>query len=294
MSRLDIDSMRALTAIADTGGITRAAKKLNLSQSAVSHKIKRLEQRLNRNLIARVDGRTGFTRDGEKMLDYARRLVRLHDEAWTSFHQSDLSGELRLGITEDISAPDMARILSNFANSFPNVALTSRVAHTPELIHWLGLGDIDMALIEVFESQVLATDVPLGRQQVVWLQAEDYIIEDGPIPYVTYHSECFYKNWAEQALARIDRSLRVVFECPSLDGMVNAVQNGLGIGLVNYNVFERRQAGKRGDGRGLTFERTLLPQPPPIQHVARFSEGIPTQQMSKLLELISQELIPVS
>ena len=46
MSRLDIDSMRALTAIADTGGITRAANKLNLSQSAVSHKIKRLEERL--------------------------------------------------------------------------------------------------------------------------------------------------------------------------------------------------------------------------------------------------------
>ncbi len=286
--------MRALTAIAETGGITRAAKKLNLSQSAVSHKVKRLEQRLNRNLLARVDGKTGFTRDGEKLLAYARRMVRLHDEAWASFHQSDLAGELRLGITEDITAPDMARILSHFSNIFPHVVLTSRVAHTPELVRWLARGDIDMALIEVFETQVLDTDYPLGRQQVVWLQAEDFILGDGPIPYVTYHSECFYKSWAEQALARIDRSLRVVFECPSLEGMVNAVQNGLGIGLVNYNVFEQRQAGKRADGRGLAFERTLLPQPPPIQHVARFASGIPTLQMNKLLELIRQELIPVS
>jgi hypothetical protein len=75
--------------------------------------------------------------------------------------------------------------------------------------------------------------------------------------------------------------------------MVNAVQNGLGIGLVNYAVFEQRQAGKRIDGRGLSFERSL-PQPPPVQHVARFSAGLPTQQMNKLLELIRQELIPVS
>ncbi len=286
--------MRALTAIAETGGITRAAKKLNLSQSAVSHKVKRLEQRLNRNLLARVDGRTGFTRDGEKLLAYARRMVRLHDEAWASFHQSDLSGELRLGITEDITAPDMARILSQFSSSFPNVALTSRVAHTPELVRWLERGEIDMALIEVFETHVLDTDYPLGRQQVMWLQAEDFILDDGPIPYVTYHSECFYKNWAEQALARIDRSLRVVYECPSLEGMVNAVQNGLGIGLVNQAVFEQRQSVKRIDGRGLTFERTLLPQPPPIQHVARFSSGVPTKQMNKLLELIREELKPVS
>lgn len=286
--------MRALTVIAETGGITRAAKKLNLSQSAVSHKVKRLERSLNRSLFTRVDGKLGFSRDGEKLLDYARRMVRLHDEAWASFHQSDLAGELRLGITEDITAPDMARILSNFSNSFPNVALTSRVAHTPELVRWLEFGEIDMALIEVFESQLLDGDHALGRQQVVWLQAEDFILEDGPIPYVTYHNECFYKAWAEQALARIDRSLRVVFECPSLDGMVNAVRNGLGIGLVNYNVFEQRQASRRGDGLGLTFERTLLPQPPPIQHVARFSAGIPTQQMDKLLQLIKQELIPVS
>jgi DNA-binding transcriptional LysR family regulator len=294
VSKLDIESMRALTVIAETGGITRAAKKLNLSQSAVSHKVKRLERSLNRSLFSRIDGKLGFSRDGEKLLDYARRMVRLHDEAWASFHQSDLAGELRLGITEDITAPDMARILSNFSNSFPNVALTSRVAHTPQLVSLLDQGEIDMALIEVFESQQLDSDYPLGRQQVVWLQAEDFVLDDNPIPYVTYHRDCFYKAWAEQALAGVDRSLRVVFECPSLDGMINAVRNGLGIGLVNYNVFEQRQAGRRADGLGLTFERTLLPQPPPIQHVARFSSGIPTQQMDKLLELIKQELIPVS
>jgi DNA-binding transcriptional LysR family regulator len=292
--KLDIESMRALTVIAETGGITRAAKKLNLSQSAVSHKVKRLECSLNRSLFSRIDGKLSFSRDGEKLLDYARRMVRLHDEAWASFHQSDLAGELRLGITEDITAPDMARILSNFSNSFPNVALTSRVAHTPQLVNMLDQGEIDMALIEVFESQQLDGDYPLGRQQVVWLQAEDFVLDDKPIPYVTYHRDCFYKAWAEQALAAVDRSLRVVFECPSLDGMINAVRNGLGIGLVNYNVFEQRHAGRRSDGLGLTFERTMLPQPPPIQHVARFSAGIPTQQMNKLLELIKQELIPVS
>ncbi len=161
MSKLDIESMRALTVIAETGGITRAAKKLNLSQSAVSHKVKRLERSLNRSLLSRIDGKLGFSRDGDKLLDYARRMVRLHDEAWASFHQSDLAGELRLGITEDITAPDMARILSNFSNSFPNVALTSRVAHTPQLVSMLDRGEIDMALIEVFESQQLDSYYPL-------------------------------------------------------------------------------------------------------------------------------------
>ncbi|MFT5220970.1 MAG: molybdate transport repressor ModE-like protein [Gammaproteobacteria bacterium] len=288
---LDIDSMRALCTIAECGGITRAAKKLNLSQSAVSHKVKRLEQRLNRKLLGRSDGKLVLSADGDKLLDYAHRLVRLHDEACASFHQSDLSGELRLGITEDISAPGMAQILAGFSTSFPNVQLSSRVAHTPELIHWLQNGEVDMALIEVFESEQLASDQPLGRQQVVWLQAEDFV-DDGkqPIPFVSYHRDCFYKAWAEPALAKRNRSLRVVFECPSLDGMVNAVRNGLGIGLVNLDVFEQLQSGRRGDVRGLKIDRSELPQPPPIQHVARFASGMPTQQMDKLLEVIKAEL----
>jgi DNA-binding transcriptional LysR family regulator len=162
-------------------------------------------------------------------------------------------------------------------------------------VRWLQQGEIDMALIEVFESELLDSDQALGRQQVVWLLSEDTILDDEqPIPFVSYHQHCFYRNWAEQALAKENRSLRVVFECPSIDGMVNAVRSGLGIGLINFDVFEQLQSGRRGDSRGLKIDRRMLPQPPPIQHVARFSTGMPTQQMDKLLELIKQELLPVS
>ncbi len=291
-SSLDIDSMRALTVIADSGGITRAAKRLNLSQSAVSHKMKRLEQKINRTVFVRAKGKMNLTPDGEKLLDYARHLVRLHDDACAEFYQSDLAGELRLGITEDITAPGVAQILSNFSSSFPNVALSSRVSHTPELIRCLNAGEIDMALIEVFESEQLSTDHALGRQEVVWLQSDDFVYnQDGAIPFVTYHKDCFYKAWAEQALIARGQSLRVVFECPSIDGIINAVRSGLGIGLVNNEAMEQRLPGRR-DNRGLKVDRSLLPQPPPIQHVARFSGGVATQQMDKLLELIKAELLP--
>jgi DNA-binding transcriptional LysR family regulator len=293
MSTLDIDSMRALAMIAESGGITRAAQRLNLSQSAVSHKMKRLENKLNRSLFTRSEGKFALSTDGERLLDYARRMVRLHDEACASFHQSDLAGELRLGITEDVSAPGMAQILSSFSTSFPHVSLTSRVAHTPELVRWLHSGEIDMALIEVFEADLLATDHILGRQQIGWLQAQDFILDHSqPIPFVTYHKDCFYKVWAEQALARSGRSLRVVFECPSIDGMVNAVRSGLGIGLVNLGVLRRRHAvGRRAGSRGLRVDSGELPAPPAIQHVARFSAGISTRQMNKLLQAIKSELV---
>ena len=292
-NQLDIESMRALMTIAESGGVTRAALKLNLSQSAISHKMKRLEAKINRSLFIRADGKLGFSADGEKLLDYARRLVKLHDEALASFKQSDLTGELRLGITEDITAPGFAQILSSFSHSFPNIALISRVSHTPELIRWLRQGEIDMALIEVFESELLETDHVLGRQEIVWLQAQEFSYDPRqPIPFVTYHKDCFYKAWAEHELAQTGQSLRVVYECPSVDGMINAVRNGLGIGLLNNDALEERNLSRRNETRDLFIERDHLPQPPPIQHVARFSAGIATRQMDKLLELITAELLP--
>jgi DNA-binding transcriptional LysR family regulator len=220
--------------------------------------------------------------------------VRLHDEACASFRQSDLTGKLRLGITEDVSAPRMAQILSSFSTSFPNVSLSSRVAHTPELVRWLNAGEIDMALIEVFETDMLPSDHALGRQQIVWLQADDFILDTSrPLPFVTYHKDCFYKAWAERALAEREYSMRVVFECPSIEGMVNAVRSGLGIGLVNQGVLDQRHPlGRRAEIRGLKVGNGLLPVPPPIEHVARFSAGISTRQMKKLLEAIKSELVP--
>lgn len=290
-ARLDIDSMRTFTTVVDSGGITRASTRLNLSQSAVSHKMKRLEQKINRSLFIRSDGKLNLTLDGEKLLEYARRLVRLHDEACANFYQSDLAGELRLGITEDITAPGIAQILSNFSSSFPNVALTSKVAHTPELIRGLNNGEIDMALIEVFESELLKGDHALGRQEAVWIQSEDFIYStEQTIPFVTYHKNCFYKTWAEKALGARGQGLKVVFECPSIEGMINAVRSGLGIGLVNHEAMEQRLTTRRDFG-GLKIDRQNLPQPPPIQHVARFSEDVSTQQMDKLLELIKAELV---
>jgi hypothetical protein len=73
--------------------------------------------------------------------------------------------------------------------------------------------------------------------------------------------------------------------------MVNAVRSGLGIGLVNLGVLEQRQqGGRRGDSRGLKIDQVDLPEPPPIQHIARFSSGVSTRQMDKLLESIKNEL----
>jgi DNA-binding transcriptional LysR family regulator len=87
MHLLDIDQLRTFVAIADTGSFTRAAEIVHKTQSAVSMQMKRLEDRVGKAIFER-DGRLSkLTDEGERLLDYARRIVRLNTECMASFRR---------------------------------------------------------------------------------------------------------------------------------------------------------------------------------------------------------------
>ena len=86
---LDIDQLRTFIAISETGSFTKAAEVVNKTQSAVSMQMKRLEERLERPIFAR-DGRASkLTEDGQRLLDYARRIVKLNIETLAAFSDGE-------------------------------------------------------------------------------------------------------------------------------------------------------------------------------------------------------------
>src|SRR5438309_7895838 len=98
---LDSDQLKTFIAIVETGSFTRAADVVHKTQSAVSMQMKRLEERLGRDIFAR-DGRASkLTEDGERLLDFARRIVKLNIETLAAFAKDELSGRVRLGVPDD-------------------------------------------------------------------------------------------------------------------------------------------------------------------------------------------------
>src|SRR6266702_351115 len=96
---IDVDQLRTFIAIVETGSFTKAAEVVHKTQSAVSMQMKRLEERLGKPIFAR-DGRASkLTEDGERLLDYARRIIKLNVEALAAFNDKELSGRVRLGRT---------------------------------------------------------------------------------------------------------------------------------------------------------------------------------------------------
>ena len=112
---LDLTALRALVTVSEVGGVTRAAGLLNLTQSAVSMQIKRLEESLGTTLFNRVQRKLSLTPDGELLAQYARRMIDLNDEALLRLTDTAFEGEIRIGVPHDIVYPQLPQILKAMA-----------------------------------------------------------------------------------------------------------------------------------------------------------------------------------
>src|SRR6202521_1897420 len=121
---LDSDQLRTFIAIVETGSFTKAAEVVHKTQSAVSMQMKRLEERLSRPIFAR-DGRASkLTDDGDRLLDYARRIVKLNVEALAAFNDAEITGRVRLGVPDDYADRYLPEIMARFSRAYPSVELT--------------------------------------------------------------------------------------------------------------------------------------------------------------------------
>ena len=146
MRNLDITTLRSLVAVTDHGGVTRAASALNLTQSAVSMQVKRLEEMLGLTLLDRGNRRVSLTASGEQLVGYARRILALNDEVVGRLTEEVFEGELRLGVPHDIVYPVVPRVLKLFNAAYPRVNVHLRSSSTIKLHEALNKGEVDLIL----------------------------------------------------------------------------------------------------------------------------------------------------
>ncbi len=279
--RLDIEALRALRAIHQHGGITRAAQVLGLTQSAVSHKIKRLETSLDCDLLARRPGAPLFTLAGDELLSYASRILGLHDEALLSLTRTDLAGRIQLGLTEDTTCSDLSRILGRFRRLHPQVAVRTRVRMSLVLRAMLERGELDAAIVQVFAHEVRPTDLVLFREDLHWVKSRDFVLPDeGAIPFLSFDEHCFYRQWALDIGQDGGVLLEAVFDCTSAAGIVAAVTAGLGVALLN----------DRHLRHDMDIIGTRLPPPPELAYVVRRARKTRNPALDGLIASIEAEI----
>ncbi|WP_462383933.1 LysR substrate-binding domain-containing protein [Pseudomonas sp. Marseille-QA0892] len=223
---LDSDLLRTFVAIVDTGGFTRAAEVVSKTQSAVSMQIKRLEEDVVRRPVFRREGRQlSLTTDGEILLDYARRILKLQGEVINSFRAPDMRGVVRIGTPDDYVMRFMPGILSRFAAAYPLVQVE---LHCESTVQLLQRRDLDLTIVT--REPGMEIGQMLRQERMVWAEAAGFAPhEHATIPLAMFNSDCFGRKWACEVLERIGRPYRIAYTSPSLAALFAVTQAGLAV-----------------------------------------------------------------
>lgn len=230
-----IDLLKTFLAIVDTGGFTSASQVVHRTQSAISMQVKRLEETIGQPIFERSGRSFALTAEGETLIPYARRMLKLHDETVAAMIQPDMVGTVRIGTPDDYALRFLPEILARFAATYPRVQVTVRCEPSVQLAPALEKGEIDLALMtgEGYQDDV---DV-VRRDPSVWITATNYLAhEEEPLPLAVFQCECIFRKWMFQALDEAARSYRIAFQSPSYAGILAAVSAGLAVTVLAASV----------------------------------------------------------
>lgn len=235
MKNLPTDLLRTFVAVVRENSFSTAGRKLGRSQPAVSLQINRLEELVDRPLIHRKSRSFTLTEDGEVLMDYARRILQLNDEAMLRLRKPDVVGKVRLGIPHEFAISYLPDFLSGFSETYPGVELevVSELSH--DLLERQRHGDLDLVIAIHREPDFTISDEG-WQESLCWVVspgAANYSPES--VPLVVAPHGCVYRYRILQALDRNQIPWRIVFTGTSYGGICAAVTAGLGVTVLARN-----------------------------------------------------------
>lgn len=228
---LDLDLLRGFVTVAERGGFTAAGQALGLTQSAVSLKVKRLEEVLGRPVLLRHPKGVSLTREGETLLAYARRMLALNEEAVRRFVAPPVEGRVRLGVADHFVPRHLTPALARFARTWPELRIEVEVGRSHDLRAALAREELDLVLGKRRDGETEGR--ALFTEAVVWVAAPEWSAPAGrPLPLAMLPQGCMFRDRALAALARAGVAFEVVYTSPSLMGVAAAAQAGFAVTVM--------------------------------------------------------------
>lgn len=243
LNRLELRYFRLVVAIAETGSITKAADRLFLTQSALSHQLKEVESLLETDLFHRVNKKLVLTESGKIFLEHSYSVLGEVQKLTNDLQKTSIgeTGKIRLMLEGSTGYQWLPRILKRFQLEFPNVDV--RLSSTPsnKPIDQLLSGKIDVAILhrirsekniefkEILSDEVVAL-VPSNHELAnkKYLQPEDF----KNITYIT-HSKHFDESAFSEGFLKPNGVMpKKVMYIQHTDALVGMVREGLGIAVL--------------------------------------------------------------
>lgn len=231
---LQIAYLRTFLALAEAKNFTKTGTLVNLSQSAVSMQIKRLENEVGKKLFDRIGKRVKLTTEGSILIKYAMRIVKEHDEAVEALSNPNLEGHIRFGSPEHYTAGVLPNLLARFARSYPDVTVEMRCENSDVIKECVDKGELDLGIC----TQISEGGQVIAHDSVVWAASPEFVLQKHkPLSLATFEEGCIFRTWALQALEKAGIAYRIVYVSRSISGLLDAVRAGFAIApIIKSNV----------------------------------------------------------
>lgn len=234
MKALDIEAVQAFVLVADFRSFTRAAEALDTTQSAVSLKIKRLEDGLGRRLLERTSRLVRLSAEGMTFLEPARSLVAAHQGAVGSFEAE--RRRLVVGINHHIVGAELPRLLKQVNSSEPGVVMEMRISTSRDLVAAYDRGELDAAVVLRHDNRRDGGEI-IMEEDFAWMGLPDFEHHAGePLRLATQPAPCSVRSMAVDALDGAGVAWTEVFVGDGISTVGAAISAGLAIAALGRRV----------------------------------------------------------
>ena len=222
---LELDLLKTLVAIAETGNFSSAADVVHRTPSAVSMQVKKMEEMLGRPVFVRDSRRVSLTSDGVALVEHGRRLLALNREMMSRFIAPEVVGDVRLGAPDEVDERFLTPVLRRFDEPRCGVTLNVVVDSTSRMVEMVREGTLDLAIVtrNAAFTGTEETEVLL-REPLVWAALKGgSAAERNPLPVSVWEEGCAWRDAGLQGLQDAGRDYRVLFQSAHISGQRAAI-----------------------------------------------------------------------
>lgn len=241
---MDLRRLRHFVAVAEEGHFSRAARRANIVQSALSTSIRRLEEELGAALFVRTTRQVQLTEAGRVLLDRARGLLEMVEQARAAVDEvAGLErGALRLGAAPNITPfMDLPALVSAFHDRHPRIDIHLSQGDSAQLLEQLRAREIDLAVLGLSEPLPDIATMPIARQPMVLVCSSRHPLAarraaslaelDGQA-FIDFEPGWVSRQLVDRAFLAAGLARRTVFEISDLNTMMELVERGHGVAIV--------------------------------------------------------------
>jgi DNA-binding transcriptional LysR family regulator len=231
MNTMDVEAVQAFVLVADLASFTRAAEAMGSTQSAISLKIKRLEEGLGRRLLERTPRLVRLSAEGTAFLASARNLVAAHQSAIGSF-AAEQRRRLVVGISHHIVGADLARVLKRMNATDPGLVIELRIDTSRAMLEAYDGGTLDAAIVLRHDTRRRDGEALL-EEEFGWMAMPDFEHLPGqPLRLATQADPCSVRAMAVSALDAAGVRWEEVFVGGGVATIGAAISAGLAVAAL--------------------------------------------------------------